>query len=37
MALPNLLMVREASVTLTLYSSLPLVARSAARMALPYE
>ena len=36
MALPYLMMVREASVTLALYSSLPLVARSTAHVVLPY-
>jgi hypothetical protein len=35
-ALPYWLMVREASVTLALYSSLPWVASSAAHVALPY-
>ena len=37
MALPYLMMVREASVTLALYSSLPQVARSTAHVALPYS
>ena len=36
MALPYRRMVREASMTLALYSSLPWVASSAAHVALPY-